>query len=518
MHKGLDALLLLLMPQCLKGSTTAEGERHAIAAATQTLVLHMGEEAPVRSALGVLDKFVQKHARTLLATPAGAPPFERLVAEALRRYIADHDVAEYACGVLRKLLPPSGGRAVEARLLAVGVVELVADATRRHVGDDEATPATTWLLRRVSECAQVRAAGRLADAGGAEAALAVLPKYQAHPVISWNCCEALANMAEAQRAHARLKAAGTVPAVVAALRLSVSGHVFFATAQIAAARTARNLAAAPASRSALMSAGCHKALIAVMQSLVARHSDAMRRALDCTPSEDDGGVANVCFMAAAALFGLACEPANRAPLLAAGLATATLDTMSNFGWNARLAWASTGILLKLASGATDEVLLALHGEGAVQALVIALQWHFGDVPIVTAAAAALTSFARVRSIRAELKHMPVDFCGEEITGVAELIASVGSALASAAPSSLAGAGADAGAGESKALAAATSSPLERLMASGGDAARGLERCSYSLLKLKMQTDAAARERAAAAARRCKLAAAALDPASFAAPA
>lgn len=331
MHVGLDALLLLIMPNCLWGSMTVEAEEHALAVATQTVVLHMAQEAPVRSALGVLDKFTENHVARLLATPTGAVPFERLVAEALRRYIADHDVAEYACGVLRKLLPLTGGRAVEARLLAVGVAELCAEATRRHVGDDEATPATTWLLRRLSELPETRATGRLADVGGAEAALAVLRKYQAHPVISWNCCEALARMAEAPRARLRLVAAGAVPALVAALQRSVSGHVFFLTAQVAAARAVRNLAASPECRGALMTAGCPKAAMAAMQSIVARHASAMRRAIDAAPSEDDSGAANVCGLLAAALFGLSCDLSHRPALIAAGLATATLESMSEFG-------------------------------------------------------------------------------------------------------------------------------------------------------------------------------------------
>lgn len=99
----------------------------------------------------------------------------------------------------------------------------------------------------------------------------------------------------------------------------------------------------------------------------------------------------VAWSAISALFALACEPANSARLCSVpGASALARAAVEKWPADAGIAWASSGLILKLtAAAATDSELTSIVADGGHGALEMCLQLHPRDERVVRAACAAL---------------------------------------------------------------------------------------------------------------------------------
>lgn len=178
----------------------------------------------------------------------------------------------------------------------------------------------------------------------------------------------------------------------------------------AACAAVRNIAASPALRAALLAGGADALavpVIAALTSALAAECGEAGAAADAAGASGKGALAQA-HAAAGALFGLACEPANCPALYGAGAARAAIAALQSEACrgDSFLAWASCGVLLKLA--AADELLEPLQqGDDAGAVLLLAISNHSSDVRVVRAACGGLRRLPGSCSNRAMLQSSGV---------------------------------------------------------------------------------------------------------------
>lgn len=186
--------------------------------------------------------------------------------------------------------------------------------------------------------------------------------------VALGACSILQELAAEPDNRAMVLDSGAVQLLVHAMR----AHIGDAAVCAAACSALRNLCATAVLRLRICHAADSHGAVA-----------ALAEVLRCHTGKDEPA----CFAACGALFGVACEPANRDAVLApsASACEAVIAAMQAHESSERLAWACCGLLLK-----TSAQQLPAHGStGAADAMLWALRRHTSSARVRAAASESL---------------------------------------------------------------------------------------------------------------------------------